>query len=309
MRSGFSVALFAVIVFAGGYFYNLAQAVCPIPFTYRIGFIDERFDLTLEEARVAVSDAAEIWEQATGQNLFSYDEDAKFAINFVFDERQEFTNSEEQFKDALEAAENVNTAIGETYAKLISEYNELKLLYEDKVEDFEQRFAVYSETVDRYNQEGGAPKAVFEELEAERLSLIKERSNLNDLDKKLDTLVVEVNRIGAHGNALIKNYNEKVGVFNEEFGESREFTQGDYNYGRINIYTFKDFDELELVLAHELGHALSLDHVEGEESVLYYLIGEQPKQLTLSETDIAEFNRVCGDMNLWDKIVYRLSNN
>lgn len=309
MRSGFILTLFVTLLFAGGYFYNLAQAVCPVPVTYRIGSVDERFGLTLDEAKVAVTEAAEIWEEATGQNLFTYDEEADFEINFIFDERQEFTDAEERFENRLESAADVNNAIGETYTKLVADYDALKLQYADRVAAYERRLDSYNETVREYNEQGGAPKDVYEELEVERQYLDEERSVLQDLDTQLNQLVAEINNISEKGNALVRDYNREVGIFNKEYGEPREFTQGDYNYERINIYTYKDEAELELVLAHELGHALSLGHVEGDSSVMYFLIGDQPAELSLTETDLGEFNRVCGDMNLWDKIVYRLSNN
>ena len=309
MRSGFIIMLLVTVLFAGGYFYYIAQAVCPVPITYRVGELDERFGLSLDEAKVAIADAAELWEEATGQNLFSYDEDAKFVINFQYDERQAYATAEEILKDRLEAAENINEALSDTYAQLVAEYNKTKLTYADRVEKYERRLVAYNQKVQDYNEQGGAPSEVYADLEAEKDALDRERTALNDLSAELNELVGKINDVGDRGNALIANYNENVGVFNEKFGETREFTQGDYNYERINIYTYKDKQELETVLAHELGHALSLDHVEGSSSIMYYLIGEQPAKLDLSETDLAEFNRICGDMNLWDKIVYRLTNN
>lgn len=307
MRSGFTIVLMVTVLFAGGYFYNLAQAVCPIPLTYRVGEIDERFNLTESEAKVAIAEAAEVWEAATSQNLFIYDDEAEFTVNFIYDERQELVNDEVDFEEKLETAQDVNDALSDTYAALVAEYNKLKLAYADRAESYEQRFTTYNNTVRQYNEAGGAPKGVFEELEAERAALERERAALNALGKELNELVAEINAIGEKGNSLIKNYNENVGEFNERFGQFREFTQGDYMSGRINIYTYKDEQELQTVLVHEFGHALSLDHVEGDASVMHYLIGGQPADLALSSEDVAEFNRVCGDMNLWDKIVYRLN--
>lgn len=294
------------MLFAGGYFYNLAQAVCPIPITYRIGDIDDRFDLTEDQAKVAVAEAAEIWEKATGQNLFTYDDEADFPINFIFDERQEFTDAVEQFEDKLDVAENVNQALNETYSKLVDDYDVLKAQYESKLSALEARFNTYNQTVEEYNAEGGAPPDAFEELEAERRALDAEQASVNRLVDQLQELAGEINEISERGSALAADYNEKTEVFNERFGEPKEFTQGDYNYERINIYTYKDQQDLEVILVHELGHALTLGHVAGEGSVMYHLNGGQPQELTLSENDLAEFNRICGDMNLYDKIVYRL---
>lgn len=307
MRSGFIVTLIVVLLFAGGYFYNLAQAVCPIPLSYRVGEIDDRFNLSLDEAKVAITEAAEVWESATGQNLFMYDDKADFTINFVYDERQQLIEEEENLRDRLDATENINDAFTETYDTLIADYNTLKDSYLSRVESYEQRLESYNDTVEQYNEDGGAPPDVYQELQDEQEELRNERIELDHVAEQLNVMVSEINDLGERGNALVASYNQNVGTFNERFGETREFTQGDYSKGHINIYTYKDETELQTVLAHELGHALSLDHVEGDSSVMYYLIGEQSADLHLSETDLAEFNRICGDMNLWDKIVYRLS--
>ena len=309
MRSGFLLALMITLVFAGGYLYNLAQAVCPVPISYRIGVLDDRFGLSEDEAKVAVAEAAEVWESATGQNLFTYDDTASFAVNFIFDERQAFLNEEGNFRDRLEAAENINEALTETHATLLEDYNALKTAYANKVDSYEANLRAYNQTVHQYNQEGGAPPEKFAELEEEKETLDKERQSLNSMAAQLNDMVDKINDIGDRGNALITNYNENVGEFNERIGDKREFTQGDYQEGRINIYTYQDERELQTVLIHEFGHALSLDHVEGEESFMYFLIGGQPADMMLSEFDLTEFNRVCGSMNLWDKIVYRLTTN
>lgn len=292
----------ATILFGGGYFYYIAEAVCPTPFTYRIGEIDEGFDITPDEAKVAVTAAAEVWEEATKKNLFAYDADSDFTINFIFDERQAFAKAEDTFKEKLDAAENINDAIGDTYATLVSQYSDLKSSYTKRIEEYERRLNTYNETVAKYNDEGGAPKDVYDDLENEKKALDKERNILNTTSTQLNILVDEINNIGEKGNSLVQTYNEGVYTYNEKFGESHEFTQGDYQRDRINIYTYENQRELELVLAHELGHSLSLNHVTGSSSVMFYLIGEQLPGLTLSEADLGEFNKVCGSMSVWDKI-------
>ncbi len=309
MRSSFSVTLIVVLLFAGGYFYNLAQAVCPVPLTYRVGELDERFGLTQDEAQVAITEAAETWEEATGQNLFSYDDEADFTVNFIYDERQALINEEINFTEKLENAEGRNEVLTITYETLVEQYEDIKSNYESEVDRFENRLADYNAEVAKYNDEGGAPEEVYEELQAERAALDDKRKELDQTANQLNIMVSKINELGQKGNQLIANYNENVGEFNERFGEAREFTQGDYQGDRINIYTYQDASELHTVLAHELGHALSLDHVSSSASVMHHLIGGQPAELSLSQEDIGEFNRVCGDMNLWDKIVYRLTYN
>jgi hypothetical protein len=302
MRKGFAMVLAVTILFAGGYFYYIAQAVCPIPRTYSLGELDERFNLTADEAKLVIAEAEAVWEDATGKNLFSASEEGDLVINFVYDERQEFVEAEGELKEKLDATENISEAIGETYATLVAEYNELQLTYADKVEAYERRLSEYNAEVEKYNKEGGAPADVYESLSKQKRALSKEQSELNELASKLSVLVDEINNIGERGNKIINTYNQGVNVYNETFGESQEFTQGDYSNNVIKLYTFENKTELKLVLVHELGHALSLDHVEGENSAMFYLIGDQNPNITLTDQDLAEFDRVCGEKSIYQKV-------
>lgn len=300
------MALMITVLFGGGYFYYIAQAVCKVPITYRVGTIDDRFDLTLEEARLAIAEAESAWEDATGKNLFSYEPDGEMVIDFVYDQRQKFVEAENELKDKLDATENISEAISETYAQLVAEYKDLEISYKDRVEAYERRLNTYNAEVDRYNSEGGAPSEEYARLESEKEALAQEQRALGKLEQQLNTLVDEINRIGEKGNSVIKTYNQGVSVYNETFGESHEFTQGDYRNKNIKIYTFENQAELKLVLAHELGHALALDHVENERSIMHYLIGGQT-ELVLTQEDLEEFDRMCGDNSLLEKIKLSLS--
>ena len=84
MRPLFTLVLIIAVVFAGGYFYHTASAVCNVPITYRIGSVDAEFGLSYDEVRTAVTEAESLWEDATGKNLFTYDEKGEVVINFIF---------------------------------------------------------------------------------------------------------------------------------------------------------------------------------------------------------------------------------
>lgn len=307
MRSGFSILLIVIILFGGGYFYYVAQAVCPAPLAYSVGEVDESFGITFDEIRLALSDAESVWEDATGQNLFIYDEEAEFTVNFIYDERQEYTDAEGNFKEKLDKTQNVSDAIGQTYSTLVANYNDLQIDYSDQVERYEKNLATYNARVEELNQSGGAKPEEYETLQERKSELDTKQTSLNGLSEQLSALVKEINAIGDRGNILVETYNRGVQEYNHTFGESHEFTQGTYSSdNRIDIYTYADTDELRLVLAHEFGHALSLDHVSNEKSVMYFLIGEQPVQFAPTEEDMDEFIRVCSKKSFWDTIKVRL---
>lgn len=296
MRTPYAAAFLLILLLAGTYMYTAVEAVCNVPLSYRIGEFDERFDITRDEARVAIADAESVWEQATGRNLFTYDEDdGEILVNFIYDDRQAFAEAEVDLRDRLDAAEDVNSAISESYAELVDEYEVLEAEYRDRVESYERKLAQYNAEVEQYNESGGAPPEVYEELQEQKEQLDQDQRSINALSDELNGLAEQINQLGEQGNQLVEKYNHHVDTYNETFGESREFTQGDYRGKDINIYKFVNDRELELVLAHELGHSLSLGHVENEESILYHLMGGQPDELRLSEEDLDEFERICGN--------------
>lgn len=301
MRTPYAVTFMLVLLLGGTYWFTRVEAQCNLPLSYQIGDIDERFDLTHNEARVALMDAEAVWENATGQNLFRYDEEADFKVNFVFDERQALTEAEKTLRERLDASKDINNAIDDTYATLVKKYNELELQYKDQIEAYERRLNAYNDKVAQYNDSGGAPPDVYEELTEEKEALDREQESINQRAGELNELVKKINRLGEEGNRLVDIHNRHVEVYNETFGDGKEFTQGDFHHDEINVYTFSDRDELVLVLAHELGHAISLGHVEGEASVMYYLMGRQPDELTLSEQDIAAFESVCGQTDAYSR--------
>lgn len=303
MRVSVLISLLITSLFAAGFFYVAGQGVCQVPISYRLGNIDERFSLSAEEARAALAEAEAVWEAATGEILFTYDETAPLAINFVFDERQAFTDAEADFKDRLDRTENLNDTIAVQYESLVVEYNELRNSYLTRSATYEAAITDYNDRVAKYNASGGAPPDVYAALQQEEIVLQQQQRDLNQIAKELNVMVDEINSISSEGNQLIETYNRGVVSYNQTFSDSREFTQGDYQGSDINVYTFSDDQELSLVLAHEFGHALGIDHVAGSSSIMYYLIGEQPKTLVLSHEDQRAFQLVCGTISVWDRIV------
>lgn len=273
--------------------------MCRYPVEYRVGEVDDRFELTHDEARLAVADAESVWEEATGKNLFTYNADADFSINFVFDDRQALSVEEQDARARLESLEAESVAVAERYQTLVNEHTTLRQAYETQVASYEARLAAYNDRVESYNEAGGAPPEVYEELADEQDELEATASVLSAQTDELNALTEQVNQVGDRGNELIARYNERAEQYNARFGTAREFTQGDYQGDAINIYTFADEVELQQVLVHELGHALAVGHVDNPEAIMYHLLGTQPDDVALTEDDLEAFAQVCTESPWW----------
>ncbi|MEN9920955.1 MAG: hypothetical protein RL538_848 [Candidatus Parcubacteria bacterium] len=279
---------------AGTFWYQHTATVCPTPISYRVGEIDAHFNTSKEDVIAQLKKAEAVWEEHAGRDLFYYDENGTLPVNFIFDERQALADSEITERQALDEQKEKNDVLTQKINELQKEYESRTGEYQGKVTVYERDLSEYNETVARYNDQGGAPQSEFEQLEREKERLAKTSQALNQTADDLNNLANKINQLGDEANKLVEVYNQDVERYNDQYGYSREFTQGDYEGDRINIYKFSDEHELELVLVHEFGHALGLDHVEGESSVMYYLLGDTSAAPVLSKEDQDAFATVCG---------------
>lgn len=294
MQRSLSMLLIVALVFGGGYWYYTAFAGCNVPITYRIGNVDDRFELSEEEVRMAISSAESLWEDGTDRNLFTYDEEGKLVINFVYDERQERANEEDEFREVLEEREDVSDSVKDEYNMLLTQYEALRLSYHKAVQAYETNLTAYNAEVADWNTRGGAPKDVYERLAETQTVLAKEEKRLDGLRVQLNAIVRKINALGSEGNNLITDYNSLVEEYNSRFSEGGEFTQGDYTQDVINIYEFESPEELSVVIAHEFGHAIGIEHVEEEKSIMYHHMEAQELSAGLTPNDQVAFLALCG---------------
>jgi Rad3-related DNA helicase len=287
MRFSFLLALIFAIILSSTYWYRTTAAICPIPLPYQIGEIDPSFELSYDEVKEQVATAETEWEEAVSRELFLYDVNAEFTINFIFDERQEQSNQEERQRRFLDGQLEENEEVFAAIEFAQGQYDELAAAYEVRAETYETRLADYNQTVQRYNDRGGAPEAEFAALEVEREELNAEADALARLASELNDLANRINQLSDEANRLVDSYNANVADYNQSFGYSREFTQGDYQGDRINIYEFSTDNELQSVLMHEFGHALGIGHV-------------------VTQADLDAFYAVCGTGGEWDNQLRRI---
>ncbi len=294
VKRGFIITLMVAVLFSGGYWYYTALAGCNVPISYRVGEVDSRFGISDDEVRNAISAAESLWEDGTDRNLFTYDPEGELVIDFVYDERQAQTDAQVEFEEILESKESMSESVKGQYEKLVREYDTLREAYETSVDAYEAKLESYNKEVGDWNKRGGAPKDVYARLDVTQDALQNEEKELNARSRELNVLVRKINSIGSQGNSLITDYNSLVNEYNDRFSEGGEFTQGQYEDDGITIYEYGDADELVIVLAHEMGHALGMGHVEGVASIMYHHMEEQVLAEGLTLQDRAAFTQSCG---------------
>jgi uncharacterized protein YukE len=306
MRFRFILILGLAIFVSGWYFYRIAGP-CIVPKPYSIGVVDERFALDKDAIESLLLESKSVWEDAIGRQLFVYQENSDFKINFIYDERQSKTDQAEVTRTTLDKKETASAKINAQYQELITQYDKLKNSYDSSVSVYETKLADFNETVAKYNEKGGAPDSVFNSLKTIEQNLGNEASALEKTAETLSDLAKQINVVSEQSNAIIAEYNKSVQQYNKNYTGEEEFTQGDYQGDSINIYNYQDVNELRNVFVHEWGHAIGLKHVEGNESIMYYLMEDQPKSSALSVNDLAALNSQCLPNNNWRQRLHKIT--
>jgi predicted nucleic acid-binding Zn-ribbon protein len=295
--------------------------------TYQIGEIDPGFGISEDVFKKAIEEAEDIWESATGRNIFVEKENNNsseaLVFRLIFDDRQAGTFELKELFKGISSAEDRYVKIKEEYESLATQIipveteleslkREYSLLQEDlfvTVSLYNQRKSEYEEEVVFWNNQGGAPEKEYERLLDEKndidilyRQIIAKEEQFLSLQNELNSKVGEYNEIAGKINTfagimnrLASSINKDVSVYNRLQADREEFVTGTYREEggtkSIEVYQFFDHKELVIILAHEMGHALGLGHALSEDSIMYPKITYQ--EAKLSEEDIMLLKSVC----------------
>jgi len=311
MRKTFDwILLIVVLGVAGILFYtnqaevwgliNMAQKKiqpCIKPVTYSIGTIDSRFEIDKEDLIKDLRVSENIWDKPAEKNLLEYvPEGGEVTVSLVFDNRQDSTNK-------LKAA-GIDTQVSKaSYNALKSNYDTLSQQIKSEQSEYNSAISSYKRDQDSYNakvnslnRRGGATKSEYDQIQQEKAQLEREFSELKILENNMNNNISTLNALATRINQLIVQLNLKISQYNQIGASAGEFEDGLYKLDRgiqtITIFEYSDRTQLIRVIAHEMGHALGLNHVADEEAIMYKI--NQGKDLSATTADFTELNKVCG---------------
>lgn len=301
--------LFLALVIWGVYYYdtNIRKGPCDVPLQYSLGAFDLGFGITEADFQDAAQQAADMWEKEYGKKLLEFSSTGKMGINLKYDDRQKLTQKNAVLKDVIEATRGQADSVKQEFSALQQRYQVNQTEYENALVLFQQHQADYNMTVSYWNSRGGAPKKEFEKLNQQKDALMRENSALEQKRVAMNSLADQINALIKKYNLLAGNINTNADEINSTAGEifsAGEYSRNSLGKQEINIYQFETKEMLVHVLAHEMGHALGLDHNPSKDSIMYAY--NQSVTQKIDEADLTALKTTCVkqplqlfEKNLW----------
>ncbi|HKJ71353.1 MAG TPA: matrixin family metalloprotease [Gammaproteobacteria bacterium] len=278
-----------------------ATAACNGPLAYAVGDVDPRFGISRAAFQRAVADAARLWEAAAGRDLFERRPDADFRINLEYSEHQRTT---ERARDLDRSAASLGKKVDRARRRLEALRDRLHRRlrqWRHRLRALQADRRALNERVRTLNEQGGASPRQAAELRDRRKELQRRASELQAGRDGMERLQGRVNELAVRANALVLRHNRQVRERDRLAGGGKKFHQGYYQRGgaagrNITIRQFSNRDRLRFALAHELGHALGMGHVEAPRAVMHAVYGRGPHpRLSLTDADRRALEGVCGN--------------
>ncbi len=278
-----------------GYHTFVVSKPCTSPISYKIGILDRRFGVSEDQFKKDIKKASDLWSIARGKELFIYDPEGSLTINLVYDTRQQITEKEKVIKTDISQNKTAASMAKDEYQAVEARYLQAVQSYKSQESDYTSAQNAYNTKIEYWNSKGGAPHSEYVALEEQKAELDAQLASLQLKREGVNELARQTNVSIKKYNALVDDINLQVKTINTDGLAGTQFEEGVYvsdrQGRRIDIYQFDNQTTFIRVLAHELGHALSLEHVANQTSIMSPV--NEGTSLSLSAEDLQELGRAC----------------
>jgi len=269
---------------------------CSSPITYSIGAMDPRYPLSRDEFAADLREAQAAWDNTARSRLFELTPDSgAVTINLIYDDRQAALDKLKELGIQTDQSLGSYKELKFRYDALLAQVDEEDARLKGVVARYKERESAYNSEVRRLNEKGTATPAQARRVNNAREALSTQFGGIKMIETAVNTDVDTLNALGTTLNQLIVQLDINVAQYNRAGSAIGRYEEGLYKVSNglqsIDIYKYTDRPQLVNLLAHELGHALGLEHVAGTDSLMYPV--NNGRYLKLTDNDIRELNRVC----------------
>lgn len=254
---------------------------------YRIAEVDPRFKLSIEQVKVISQQATQIWKDGTGQDYFVYDPHAQLAIHLIYDERQQESEQRREHLSQLQSNQQHWLEKKQKLDQIEQEIIRSKQFLDLKQQQLNQQIQSYNQEQQNAQQNRNSI-ANLEYFQQRQQALTQNVQLLQQEINQYNQRIAELNQQIDELNALDQQLNASVTQYKQRF-KPHLFHKGLFNGKQVLIYEFESEDDLRLTLAHELGHALGIQHSDDPQALMHPIMRDQDTahfRLTQSDRDL-----------------------
>ena len=276
-----------------------AARTCDIPLSVQAGRFDSRFRMTERTFHRALDEAISLWQGATDRQLFRQTDSAGLAVNMIYDSRQARASETRTAKTRIEQEEAAIDRQKRALDQQREALDQAQRQFKRDQERLNSKTDELNRLIERWNHGNLA------QTPSNRRMLERRQAELESERKELQQQQEQISRRIARWRAAVDDFNARVTelrdttqAFNADVSKRRITTMGEYQQQgserTIEIYQATTYQELRLVIAHELGHALGIGHVPDSASVMNAAISpENLDAWQLSPEDLAALRKTC----------------
>lgn len=258
------------------------------PLTYQVGIVHGQHAWDRAAFEEALDEAAGLWNDAAGRPLFRRDPRGVLRVNLVYDHRQAAVDRLKTEGLRLDGSRASYEALKERVEAFRAEFAATREALEGDLEAHNAAVRRFNADVAEARRAGGAAveevrrlERVREELDRRLEDLKGRQSALRDHAEGLNGLIELLNQQAAAHNAHLASVQATEAELGEAFCKGRYRQEGLAR--SITIYQANGRDDLVRVLAHELGHALGLEHLPEPEAVMHSHMRTDAPELTAAD--------------------------
>jgi hypothetical protein len=287
--------------------HSFAHSPCGIPIHFALGELDARFGFDRFTLGAALVEAANLWQASVDVMLFLESDDPQaMTVSLVFDQRQYSANVRRSLRGSLDRDRRELESDEATLRQWAGRIDEARLAYERDSEALAHRVRAHeAEVAAWHGNASGRSEARRRALDQESVALRAAIAELERMLLDLNSEVASYNRRAGDLRRQAEDFRARISDYNTA-SSTGPVESGRYSYDpehgrRIAIFRAESHDELVWILAHELGHALGLDHVDEPGAIMHALLHEEgvrsggrPRPVELTDSDRAALRAVCG---------------